>query len=74
MGIDPVKRIAIVAFAMLFVAGARWRDIVLLTGLAAVAGALLIGTSAYRLDRVIAFMDPWADPYAKGFQLPGTKH
>jgi cell division protein FtsW len=30
---------------------------------------LLIGTSAYRLGRITGFMDPWADPYAKGFQL-----
>jgi cell division protein FtsW len=59
----------IVAFAMLFVAGARWRDVLLLSGLAVIAGVLLIGTSAYRLGRITGFMDPWADPYAKGFQL-----
>ena len=61
--------LVIVAFAMLFVAGARWRDLFVLTALAAVAGGLLIGTSDYRLGRVLGFMDPWADPYAKGFQL-----
>jgi cell division protein FtsW len=35
-----------------------------------VAGfVLLIVTSPYRLQRVLGFMDPWADPYGKGYQL-----
>jgi len=29
----------------------------------------LIWSSPYRLERVIGFMDPWADPYGKGYQL-----
>ncbi|HEY8118748.1 MAG TPA: putative lipid II flippase FtsW [Methylophilaceae bacterium] len=29
----------------------------------------LIWSSPYRLQRVIGFMDPWADPYGKGYQL-----
>ncbi len=31
--------------------------------------AALILSSPYRLHRVIGFMDPWADPYGKGYQL-----
>lgn len=31
--------------------------------------ALLIWSSPYRMQRVIGFMDPWADPYGKGYQL-----
>ncbi len=29
----------------------------------------LILSSPYRLDRIVAFMDPWADPFGKGYQL-----
>jgi cell division protein FtsW len=29
----------------------------------------LIFSSEYRLQRVIGFMDPWSDPYGKGYQL-----
>jgi cell division protein FtsW len=29
----------------------------------------LIFSSPYRMQRVIGFMDPWADPYGKGYQL-----
>ena len=30
---------------------------------------VLILASPYRLQRVVGFMDPWADPYGKGYQL-----
>ena len=34
------------------------------------AGAfVLIYFASYRLDRIIGFMDPWADPLGKGYQL-----
>ena len=42
---------------------------------AGLASALLIGFvllvlfEPYRMDRIIAFMDPWADPFGKGYQL-----
>jgi cell division protein FtsW len=29
----------------------------------------LIYSSEYRMQRVISFMDPWSDPYGKGYQL-----
>jgi cell division protein FtsW len=58
-----------VSVAVLFAAGARIRDLLIIGAVIAVAGALLVGTSDYRLGRVLGFMDPWADPYAKGFQL-----
>lgn len=54
---------------VLFLAGARWRDFLGVAG----AGALGIGalalTSGYRVRRLTAFMDPWADPFDSGFQL-----
>jgi cell division protein FtsW len=57
------------ALAMLFVAGARWRDFMLFFGLAATGMAILAVTSAYRWHRLTAFLDPWSDPYESGFQL-----
>jgi len=33
------------------------------------AFAALILSSPYRMQRVVGFMDPWADPYGKGYQL-----
>ncbi len=33
------------------------------------AFAALIISSPYRMQRVISFMDPWSDPFGKGYQL-----
>jgi cell division protein FtsW len=30
---------------------------------------LLILTSPYRMQRILGFMDPWSDPYGRGYQL-----
>ena len=57
------------ALAMLFVAGARIRDFVLFFSAAIVAMALIAVASPYRVKRLTAFLDPWADPYDSGFQL-----
>jgi cell division protein FtsW len=56
-------------FAVLFVAGARLRFVLMSIALAALALAILAVSSAYRLKRLGAFLDPWADPYNSGFQL-----
>jgi cell division protein FtsW len=54
---------------VLFVAGARFRDVGAL-GLASVAAfTLLAWTSPYRLARVNTFLDPWSDPMNSGWQL-----
>ncbi len=55
--------------AMLFVAGARWRDFFLFFGVAFAAMGALAMTSAYRLQRLTGFLDPWSDPFNSGFQL-----
>lgn len=57
------------AFAMMFVAGARFRDFFVFAVLASVMAAILVVTKGYRLDRFTGFLDPWADPFDKGFQL-----
>jgi cell division protein FtsW len=60
---------ASVAFGMLFLGGAPLRPfgIGLAGGVAALAGLAL--ASPYRLQRLTTFLDPWADPFASGFQL-----
>jgi cell division protein FtsW len=54
---------------VLFLAGVRLRHFFALVALAAGGMALIAVTSAYRLKRLTAFMDPWADPFNSGFQL-----
>lgn len=57
------------AIAVLFVGGMRL-GYLLLMGLAGLASlALLVLTSDYRMRRLTAFLDPWADPWNSGFQL-----
>ena len=55
--------------AMLFVAGARFRDFFLFFGATVLSMAALALTSSYRLKRLTGFLDPWSDPYDSGFQL-----
>lgn len=55
--------------ALLFLAGAKlWQFFALgFTGIAAVVS--LIVYSDYRMKRITAFLDPWADPFGSGYQL-----
>jgi cell division protein FtsW len=54
---------------VLFVAGVKLRHFFALVAIAATGMALIAITSAYRLKRLTAFLDPWADPFNSGFQL-----
>jgi len=56
-------------FGVLFIAGARLRYVLLMLLLAAGAMALLVLFSSYRMRRMMAFLDPWSDPFNRGFQL-----
>jgi len=57
------------ALSMMLLAGIRLRFFVFFISLAGAAFFLLAYTSPYRLERLISFMDPWADPFNSGFQL-----
>ena len=61
--------IACIAFGILFLGGINMRLIALLMVLAGVAFTLLIWLSPYRRDRLFGFMNPWEDPYGRGYQL-----
>jgi len=58
-----------IALGILFLGGLNWRLLVGLMGLLAAGFVLLIWMSPYRLQRVLGFMDPWADPLGSGYQL-----
>jgi cell division protein FtsW len=58
---------AIVA-GMVWLAGAAWRHILVL-GMLTLPAFGFAAMEPYRLRRIVSFMDPWADPFASGFQL-----
>ena len=63
--------VVILAIAMgtLFLGGLNLRVFMMLTAALPLAFAALILSSPYRMQRVVGFMDPWADPFGKGYQL-----
>jgi len=61
--------ITVIAMGILFLGGMNWRLFAALLSLLIIGFLLLIWLSPYRMQRVIGFMDPWADPFGKGYQL-----
>jgi len=57
------------ALGMMFLGGVRLWQFGVLLMLVLSAVAILTITSPYRLERVTAFLNPWADPFNSGFQL-----
>lgn len=58
-----------IAMATLFLGGLNLRIFAGLIVLLVVGFIGLIWSSPYRLQRIVGFMDPWADPFGKGYQL-----
>lgn len=56
-----------VAGLMLLVAGASWWRMVLLAVPAAAAAVWMVLSQPYRIQRLLAFLDPWADPEGIGY-------
>jgi len=62
--------IVLIAGAMLFAAGLSYKYVLAIGGLAAVpAVALLVMFSGYRLQRFLAFLDPYQDAQGAGYQI-----
>ncbi len=61
--------ITVIAMGILFLGGMNWKLFAGLIVMLVLGFLLLIWSSPYRMQRVIGFMDPWADPYGKGYQL-----
>jgi len=61
--------IAAISISILWLGGINAKIFAGLLALLPVAIFVLIKSSPYRMQRVIGFMDPWADPFGKGYQL-----
>ncbi|NKB63739.1 MAG: putative lipid II flippase FtsW [Gammaproteobacteria bacterium] len=63
--------VVIVATAgcMMFLAGVRFWHFIFSSSVAMVLMAGILVMAPYRLNRLLSFQDPWADPYNSGFQL-----
>ncbi|KPC52223.1 putative lipid II flippase FtsW [Amantichitinum ursilacus] len=61
--------ITAITMGLLFLGGFNWR---LFAGLIIALAAGFVGlvvSSPYRMQRVLGFLDPWKDPFGKGYQL-----
>ncbi|WP_299976377.1 putative lipid II flippase FtsW [uncultured Pseudoteredinibacter sp.] len=61
--------ITVTAMSMLFLAGVRLHQFLLLVLLGAGGLAVLATATPYRLQRLVSYLDPWADQYGGGYQL-----
>ncbi len=61
--------ITVIAMGILFLGGMNWKLFAGLFVMLVAGFVALIWFSPYRMQRVIGFMDPWADEYGKGYQL-----
>lgn len=61
--------IMIVTLIVLYVSGAKTSHMLGLIGLVGLAGVAGILFEPYRMARFTSFLDPWADPKGKGYQL-----
>jgi len=61
--------IVAIGFGILFLGGLDWRLFAGLSLLLPVALGAVLVAAPYRIQRLTAFLDPWADPLHKGYQL-----
>lgn len=54
---------------MMYLGGVRFTQFLALIGSFAAVAALAVVSSPYRMQRLTAFVNPWADPFDSGFQL-----
>ena len=59
----------VTGFGLLFIAGAQLRWVLVTVLASSAALSMLVMFSGYRMRRLTAFWNPWADPYNTGFQL-----
>ena len=61
--------ITAIATAILFLGGMNARWFAALLAMMALGFMVLVLFSPYRMQRIFGFMDPWADPFGRGYQL-----
>ncbi len=64
-----MMNIGILTLCLLFLGGARLTYLAAVVLLSLPVIYILIASSPYRWKRVMAFIDPWQDPFGSGFQL-----
>ncbi len=57
------------ALGVLFIAGVPIRQFIVVFLIGLIGIALLITYVPWRWERIISFVDPWSDPFDKGYQL-----
>ncbi len=55
-------------FLLLFCSGAPLKYFILLISIGIAGIIVLIASAPYRIERILAFLDPWQDPLGSGFQ------
>lgn len=58
-----------VGMGILFLGGINVKQFGALIVMLMIGFVIVIWVSPYRMQRIIGFMDPWADPFGKGYQL-----
>jgi cell division protein FtsW len=61
--------ITMISVGILFLGGFDWRLFAALILVLMCGFIAMIVSSPYRMQRVLGFLDPWQDPYGKGYQL-----
>jgi cell division protein FtsW len=61
--------VASISISILWLGGINAKIFAFLIAVLPIGIVVLIKSSPYRMQRVIGFMDPWADPFGKGYQL-----
>ncbi len=58
-----------VVFLMIFLGGAKFGHLCAIAVPALAVGLALLFAEPYRINRLLAFLDPWASPLGEGYQL-----
>ena len=61
--------ITMIAMGILFLGGLSYKIFLGLVIFSPISIYILIKSSPYRTERIIGYLDPWSDPYGKGYQL-----
>ncbi len=64
-----VVTIFVTSIVIFFVANFRMVHMLVTLALTLPAGVFLILSKSYRLNRILIFLNPWADPQGRGFQI-----
>lgn len=61
--------VGLTMFLMLFIGGAKVKHFLILSVPVIALGVLLIVIEPYRMERLVAFINPWKNPQGEGYQL-----